>query len=992
MTDYVFSTNNVHIIQEPKVVVKYNYSFGNLWSWSKVSPLYFSQHGTTSDTVKLIGAWSIADLELMKAGFSNYTTSDNTLIKFDMSEAYFIDNEIDVFNNFFGRFTNLETVIWPSVQVNNKIDLKKAFYECNNLMHIENLKNLNNITNLGYAFYQCYKLESIAFSDSINNNPIDFGNTFEECNNLRKVINFENFVDVKNWSYTFSFCNKIDTIHISSDPNKAIYTYGTFDNCYKTIKMMPIGVTELPDNWKIYSNFVMPFDSIVIAENVGIEVNGGIIDSPQLIIYPTNVIATDYVFQLSNDGFETYTTHNIADSLTGNYIGYSLRLGGKNARMNDYVYSNNIVKLEPQTIYTAYFGNSVVEYTNKDIRPSLFENADSVTITGKLTQTQIDNLNNYTFTYYRENDNGSIEYQYNNQTQKLNLSKAYFDNVTKWKSLYLGSLSVLVLPDTIYDQPIDFDIHGTLLNPSIKRIENMEKLTNLVSLKYIFSNCWQLEEIHLGVDPNKYDSLSLVNAFTDCNAIKYMPDSVVSIPTVWHKFNNFVLPIDNVTLSGPIEFFADRCIALPSADSITYSPSYVCASDFLWQISNDGFNNNIITCNTDSFSKIDTNLLVDYKLRVGFKNKHTTEFAFSNAVNLTPIANMVIVYSDNSAKIYKPSNLPAYQIKDQTDSIIMYGTWTNADIQHLGNSMSSQRDNWHYNGIGDNRLMKVDMSQITFSDTLINMNGLFGYCWNLRELILPEKEVSINVSAYQLLTGDGKLHTLKNFENLTNITDFGLTFSNCSSLKEVHLGSDPNKLSSPELMYTFYDAESIIKYLPQGVTTIPKAWQEVIGIHKPQNFVIPIESVKSYISVNNDFLPYSGDVEYKSSATNLKLNSIFPTPSYAYVTDTIYVISYNDFATSDTISSLDGLLSSVEQPNFKLRIGLRNPISDFVYSEHSFIKNTDAVTETSASNVWVRPNPAKDYITIGTNSSNSIVSIYNILTRVRYKQISKSVK
>ena len=983
MTDFVFS-NPVTLATSPKVWVRYFYfSDSDLWSWYEETPSYFASQGTESDTIRITGYWTIADLDKLKTGINKNSELKNKLVKFDMSGAVFADGETEAFRSLFNQYPKLETVIWPKAQVNTKISLDETFRYCRKLETVDNLQNLNNITKLHSTFVAC-NVKSLQFSDSVNNNPISLNYVVAICYNLQTIKNIDKFTNVTNWYDAFYNCGKIDTVYIGSDPNglSEDKTEYAFSDC-NAVKVMPWGVTTLPDNWQNYNNFVMPFSKIFYSGVPRISTKGGVMLMPDCKVEPSNVIATDFVYQLSNDDFATYTTHKQSDKLTGNYVGWKVRIGAKNARMTDYLFADTVLTVAQAAEFVSYTDGEASKVQMADVKKFVFGESDSIFVSGTLTQADIDKLYDNAIKYEYQSG-GSTYTVTSTRLLKFDMSKAVFSGVhtlllfpSNYDYMPLDSkLQTIILPETVYNDSIS--ISNTFAFYSyLTTIKNLENLTNITNFELAFAGSPKITEIRLGTDPNHLDSLKLIGTFNNCNALKYLPDTVVNIPKAWQGFNNFVLPIESVELKGAIKFLQDGGILAVTDTNLVYTPSYVGATDIVWQFSNDGFVSNIIDCKPGIKFEGD---LSTYKIRCAVKNERMKDYVYStNSIAVEPMTAAVASYCYGKLSIIDPDKLQERQLEHNCDSIVMYGSWTNSNISKLRSALRYYTGgSYSYN----DGLQSVDMSTVKFVNDTVDMYALLALCWELRYVRCPAEPVLNKVNLSNAFSSNSKLERVDNFENFVNVISYYYTFYSDASLREIHIGTDPNTMNSHSLERTFVECEQALKYLPDGVTELPYEWRCSDNRYKPANFVVPIKKVKLHIKETDKIEEkgWSGNLyKYSGNPVSVSISQIYSDPDCAYVTDTIFEISFDDFATVKTLESLDNITIPEGSMSFKLRVGLTNPLGTF-YSEDILFEDKSVGIENEKDILFaVYPNPATETIIVNVGEQTTEVQIFNAL-------------
>ena len=721
----------------------------------------------------------------------------------------------------------------------------------------------------------------------------------------------------------------------------------------------------------------MPFSKIFYSGVPRISTKGGVMLMPDCKVEPSNVIATDFVYQLSNDDFATYTTHKQSDKLTGNYVGWKVRIGAKNARMTDYLFADTVLTVAQAAEFVSYTDGEATKVQMADVKKYVFGESDSIFVTGTLTQADIDKLCDYAIRKYEyEYQSGGGTYTVMSmRLLKFDMSKAVFSGVHTLfpngnGSMPLGSkLQTIILPETVYSDSIS--IYKTFaFNDYLTTIKNLENLINITNFELAFAGSPKITEIRLGTDPNRLDSLKLIGTFNNCNALKYLPDTVTNIPGAWRNFNNFVLPIESVALKGTIKFLLDGGILAAVDSNFVHTPSYVTATDIVWQFSNDGFVSNIIDY------KYGISLpgnLADYKFRCAVKNERMKKYVYStNSIAGEPMSAAVVSYYKGKTTLTDAANIHEYQYHSDCDSIIMYGRWTSDYIKLLNNAICLG-----WNGTND-VLQSVDMSAVTFEGDTIDMEDLFGNCYILKNVKCPTTKILNKVMMERTFYRDTVLVYVSDFQNFVNIIDMRFTFDYCHNLREIHLSTDPNLLSESYLYSTFNECDGTIKYLPSGVTEVPHVWLHPYWGEEPiVNVVLPLTDVYFRIYDN---------VKYDSrSDCNISLKESYLEfdPECAYVTDTIYEISFDDFVTVKTLESLDNITIPAGTTSFKLRAGFKNPFGTYYSEEILFESKTDeegtdvGFADEIGAEFAVYPNPATEKIFVNVGQHETEVQIVN---------------
>lgn len=618
-----------------------------------------------------------------------------------------------------------------------------------------------------------------------------------------------------------------------------------------------------------------------------------------------------------------------------------------------------------------------------------------------------------------------------------------FTNITSLYNTFLNckSLENVDFAETINNNNVY--LYSTFYNcMALKYVSNFDKFTNLCDFYDAFYKCNSLKEIRLGVDittdnaKNTYWSSDspFSNTFGNCNAIKYLPINVMTIPDKWIKYNNFVLPIDSVEINGKGMVMSPGEAIMPS---FTTYPSYVVATDTIWQLSSDGFKT-IISYNTGTnvdFSK--------YALRCGVKNPTMTDYVYSNNVQFKEIECYLNAYIAGGVKTYMPNDLSIGTLI-QADSITLYGDWNDDGILAIQKSLKAS---WHsdyddptnMNTSSNNILKKVDMATVTFTENIDKgAVCLFKNCTALKRVILPNKKFSQGLRLQHAFMGCSNLESVNNLINADSLNSINRAFKGCEkldslsfspkvkkasysfsysfcdcknlrcivnfesfktcqyaksafdgcvSLKEIHLGFDPNKLyndNPDETLYTFDDCNAY-KYLPEGITSIPNNWKEY------NNFVIPFSLNKTDPKFENGYLTLPTPIQ---------------DPSYAAMTDVVWKISNDRFATYASYSMTSTLSPRIAAENPLYEI-YNSPINgDFTecmlicaaYNQAYSVKYYYEITANGAVKVLtdiddqgseeftIYPNPAKNSFQISVGSQNAEVCIFNSIGNMVVKQ------
>ena len=423
----------------------------------------------------------------------------------------------------FSGCSSLKEITLPNVENTNSIDLSYSFKNCTKLKYVHNLDKLSNISTMEEAFYYCSSLDSVSFSSTTNNSAKNAQNIFNSCTSLRKVMNFENFVSITNLLYAFSDCSKLEEIHIGSMPSAF---GGAFDNC-NAIKYFPAGTTayKVHSTWNNITNAVVPFTSVSLNGTAGFSI-GDVFALPTIITDPTYSVATDFVCELSNDDFATKETYTSNTIVTKDYTGYKMRIGAKNASMNDYVYSTDILDVtKVNYVLTAYTGRVATKYSIEQLATGTLAQVDSVVLYGDWSDAQIETFRK------------SLKLDGNTITTNSALKKADLSDVTLSSDITSGMQNLFYNCKTIVSVTLPssetagkVSLSETFDNcSSLESIANLDKFTNITSLYWTFYDCQKLKSLTFASTENS-NSVNMFDAFNGCSLL----DSIANLD----KFTN----------------------------------------------------------------------------------------------------------------------------------------------------------------------------------------------------------------------------------------------------------------------------------------------------------------------------------------------------------------------------------------------------------------------------------------------------------------------
>lgn len=185
-------------------------------------------------------------------------------------------------------------------------------------------------------------------------------------------------------------------------------------------------------------------------------------------------------------------------------------------------------------------------------------------------------------------------------------------------------------------------------------------------------------------------------------------------------------------------------------------------------------------------------------------------------------------------------------------------------------------------------LDSINLSAFTrISDLSQTFNPCSSRWQPLRSITFSEKENPLSVSMFQTFTGTTfDTDEIVNFDKFTNANNYLATFQMINNFKgrldTIRIGTDPFKIASDSLTWTFLSSGRIIKYLPDGVDSVPSKWRNC------HDFVVPITVDSSNWSIDSLFQDYQLFSDFIYTLPDLG-------PSYAYIADTTWYLVLNDY-------------------------------------------------------------------------------------------------
>lgn len=865
MNSYVYS-NIVNVVASPYQATAYVDGKATRY---KINQIYISTFAD-ADSLVLEGAWTNSNFSTLrgalKEGENYYTSTNNKLIKIDMSNVTLSGDMALGVSDLFCLCKNLTEVILPEQESAVEFSLYGTFSGCSKLETIENLDKIKNITDLRETFKDCIGLKSLEFSASTNSNSIALYNTFYNCRSLESITNFEKFTNLYDFSYAFYGCSALKQIAFGTNPNtdnakkKCVsnsnnaFSY-TFTNCNAN-KSLPNGVSTIPASWQSFNNFILPFTSASLSGIAGFN-TGDVFVLPTINPSPTYCAITNIVYELSNDDFTTKETYTPNTIVTKDYTGYKMRAGAKNASMNSYVYSSPINVSMVDYKLTAYTGGVASKYSIEQLSIGTLAQADSVVLYGKWNNDYVEafakSLKTVWYAPSTSSYNGNSET--NSNLKKVDMSE--LTNTDTIQSLCLfhncEELETVILPKQqiglwgigLYgafngctklknvinlDKIKSWSVQGAFRNctslesvsfceepisygkyslkevfygcTNLKEVKHFDSFVNCTNASSTFYNCSSLKEIHLGIDPNVVNkNYDISNTFYNCNAIKYLPDTITTIPGSWQYYTNFVLPITSIELSGTATI--DKQGGKIAAPTITCTPKYCIATDTVYLVSN----NNFTTSKSFAPGDVIPSTYIGYQVKVGVKNARMDDYVYSPTLMTINTASTVIAYTGGKVTSYSIADLTAGAIAS-ADSIIVEGFLDDGNLVKMRTALKTDGSYSTYNHF----LKNVDMADATFiGDITSGLKYMFCRCDSLKNVILPSSvftgKISVDETFYYCKTLEG----IKNLDKLQNITSLEETFYYCSKLANIKFSNteNPNATYFNMTFYCCYSLESV---------------------------------------------------------------------------------------------------------------------------------------------------------------------------------------
>ena len=419
---------------------------------------------------------------------------------------------------------------------------------------------------------------------------------------------------------------------------------------------------------------------------------------------------------------------------------------------------------------------------------------------------------------------------------------------------YCIELESITLPEGTKAESISF-YDAFISCAKLKEINNLDKFNNISNMAGAFRYCYILEEVTLPEGTNA-ESISFSYAFSECKKLTKV--------TNLEKFTNIN------SLAYAFQFCEELVsITLPkgsTAESITFEYALRNCKKLPGIIDLREFTN--ISSLKYTFSGCA--LLTEITLPEGTTSKENMSFyfTFSDCSSLTSIENLekftnISSLENTFSSCPKLSSITLPEGTTATDisfSSTFSGCYelseiTNLDkfnnISKLEKTFDRCRKLQKITFSSDTNDRSVDCNNVFFGCTMLKtienfdaftnisrIDYAFAECRVLESITLPAGTKNQNISFSSTFYGCTNLKTINNFDKFIRTLYMSRTFSGCYALTEIRLGMDPNILIESNSTETFNNTNpACLKYLPEGVKTIPNEWIKS-GYN---NFVVPFE-------------------------------------------------------------------------------------------------------------------------------------------------------
>lgn len=806
--------------------------------------------------------------------------------------------------------------------------LYRTFASCEKLKHINNFDKFESFKSLRETFFYCGALEEIAFTE--NGGTIDdywgLRSTFKKCSSLKRVRNLDKFVLEGRMDETFADCSSLTEIRLGTVSG---FENSTFENC-DAIVYLDVTTSQIPKDWvrEGNSHIVWPIDKCSIL--LGVSNENSFVSytySPACAVVKNTIYRVGETF----DSSVPVKLEEISEKDTKKY----LWMGLKNESMDDYFYSDSTpITFRDKEAFAIINGYKVSVDTLQN--KSDYYSGDSIKIIGSLDDERmakvlanIKNKNRYKVIDFSESEfemdslnfaicggnTNLVKFYFPNEPQKTCFSLEYafyncdklkevvnFDNIvhinnlreTFYNCIDLEEISFSEEPDT---NKVALD-HTFSSCMNLKKVNNIDRYTKIISLYGTFLSCKSLEEIRLStvkrdeavdvtstfggcsslknligfdaiqkyMDNEMYSTFSgctsldtlrisadisrydFERAFDNCPAIKYLPTEVRELLTAQKMPNmsNFVLPIKRVYMQ------------LDSLSILQY-PKYCAVQDTVWRCLLETGDTIVVKKLTDEI----INRCV--AISCGLKNESMEDYCWSNSIYnksldipYLVVENVYLVEKDLYTTF--PYILPIEDLHEESlndaYTLQFHGYFNDSTLSLVKKSLSKNRD-----------LHSCDFSDAEL-DVTYALNRFFAGKKNLDNVVFPAKEndnpISLSATFYQ--TGNMPKVDLSYFTNIicmdstfmecgvdtilfptvenNNNVSFRLTFFGCNA--ESYDLSSFSKISS--LIGTFsFTGISYLKFSDKA-NNLPVNMQSTFGL---TSFCLPVLDLSSFTNVTS---------------------------------------------------------------------------------------------------------------------------------------------
>ena len=536
-----------------------------------------------------------------------------------------------------------------------------------------------------------------------------------------------------------------------------------------------------------------------------------------------------------------------------------------------------------QTVYA-----SGTTYTAGQLRTGLLADKSYVSVQGTWSPSQIDSLAaslHTAFNWATWNVTG------NDVLTTLDMEDAVFtgDSISlKGIGFGCSKLREVILPSTAFDGKVCLTFAFASCT-YLYRIEHLDKLNGICDLSSAFALCSNLTSVRFSAPKNR-NSVSFSAAFSQCRQLQHIEnlDSFIKIKSLSMAFNQCE-SLTEVLFSSSLKGIGEE----------SYFMSTFSGCKNLTRIDNLDRFANLYSSGPVYFSEAfkGCSKLDSVRLRPDSTHLINLRRAFEGCYNLRKFNSGDLVFSTLDHAFKGCTKLEEFACNPHS-----------ANHDELVDMSSA------FSGCSS---LKIPASSAFCYKKIYGIDSCFYQCGNLEEVRFTTPQ-AYWMPAYSMFEWCWRLRIVYGFENFTDLNSLRRTFANCERLEEVHLGTNPNQLSSSSLEDTFYRPNApytvsdghipsnikiyvktggpgCVKYLPDGVTTVPADWIN----YGYKNFVVPIT-----ITANKTELIVD---EGRNLSTGLSSNGITITasPEYANIDSIFWEI--NSYGTHEEWDPVDGL-------------------------------------------------------------------------------------